>query len=431
MKIGKIAILAIIVPAAVIFAAAAYSGWGGLEPSKNMGNYCSFSYYSNIPGNAAVNWMQPGIGPGNPADEFWFDSSGNFNVPSGVNVPGTMAAGSGNIGGQFNLGNNCVTVNNLSQLAANANFAGTVYLTGPVTLTSNLTLTCDLRPIKGAIITRGTYTLTLNTCEAGNYQIFNPSDTGMLQFTSSAEIPPQWFGAKGNNSADDTAAFAAWGTAIQTPLLSGQIDYPMGIIPGGDYQMNTMPTITVPVKICTRGTVTFYTQQTGVVFWSFQNASSANVGPVVEGPIWIHTQRSPSIVFQWAGTAGGDVRDIHIVDTAGTYPGAVGIEIRNGISNGLGCYANVFTNVTATSFGTNWRLMTYVSVGRAVCLVTHLSIADLTIPFCPVQPSGPPALPFRLATSPLQKPILTESFTNVLLQGQPAVQNQPGRTLPN
>ncbi|MDR3566933.1 MAG: right-handed parallel beta-helix repeat-containing protein [Syntrophobacteraceae bacterium] len=141
MKGKQIAILSIATLAAALFAGGAYCFWGGQEPSKNMGNFRSFSFYADRAGYAATQWMQPGTAPASPWNEFWFDPNGNFNVAAGINVPGPVA-----------IGLNSTTANNLAQLTADANFAGTVYLTAPVTLTANLTTTCDLRPLNGAVI---------------------------------------------------------------------------------------------------------------------------------------------------------------------------------------------------------------------------------------------------------------------------------------
>ena len=60
MKTGKIASLAIAVLAVVISGGAAYSYLGGADPSRNMGSYRSFSFYADLPGNAAAGWFQPG-----------------------------------------------------------------------------------------------------------------------------------------------------------------------------------------------------------------------------------------------------------------------------------------------------------------------------------------------------------------------------------
>jgi hypothetical protein len=68
-----------------------------------MGNYRSFSFYSDQSKSAAVAWMQPGKAPSNPWCEFWFDSLGNFNVPGGVSVPGGGALGSLSVSGPSSM----------------------------------------------------------------------------------------------------------------------------------------------------------------------------------------------------------------------------------------------------------------------------------------------------------------------------------------
>ncbi|MGC9195779.1 MAG: hypothetical protein ACP5IL_10045, partial [Syntrophobacteraceae bacterium] len=142
MKIEKIATFCLAALGVLFLAKAACSYLGGQQPSKNMGSYRSFSFYSDLAGNAATAWMQPGNTPANPWDEFWFDPSGNFNVPGGAIVPGSLAVGS-----------NKLTANTLAQLTAAANFAGTVELTAPVTLTAPLALNCGLYIDPGCAIT--------------------------------------------------------------------------------------------------------------------------------------------------------------------------------------------------------------------------------------------------------------------------------------
>lgn len=93
MKTGKIATLTLTVLVVVMFAGAAYCFLGGADPSRNMGNYRSFSFYADRPGNAAAGWFQPGAAPPNPWDEFWFDNSGNFNLSGGLSMPGPLGMG--------------------------------------------------------------------------------------------------------------------------------------------------------------------------------------------------------------------------------------------------------------------------------------------------------------------------------------------------
>ncbi len=125
----------------IMLSAGAYSYLGGPTPSKNMGSYNSFSFYTDTSGNAAVQWMQPGNAPSNPADEFWFGPGGDFHTSAGITSPGPVA-----------IGTSSTTANNLAQLTSDANFAGTVYFTGNATLTQSLTTTCDLRMVNGATI---------------------------------------------------------------------------------------------------------------------------------------------------------------------------------------------------------------------------------------------------------------------------------------
>ena len=98
MKTRKILIAIAAAGALGLLSTVAYCGWGGPEPSKSLGNYRSFSFYADRPGNAAAIWMQPGNSPANPWNEFWFDQSGNFNLGGGIIAPGTSNLGSLNIG---------------------------------------------------------------------------------------------------------------------------------------------------------------------------------------------------------------------------------------------------------------------------------------------------------------------------------------------
>lgn len=177
-----------------------------------MGNYKSFSFYSDVSGNAATAWMQPGKTPANPSDQFWFDPSGNFNVAAGENIPGPVA-----------IGSNSITANNLAQLTADANFAGTVYLTAPVTLTANLTTTCDLRALNGAVITLGAYNLAINgPFEAGNYQCFNVNGSGLVSFGNySKPLSVAWWGARGD------AVRTACSTTAGSNVITCSLELPL------------------------------------------------------------------------------------------------------------------------------------------------------------------------------------------------------------
>ncbi|MDR3557112.1 MAG: right-handed parallel beta-helix repeat-containing protein, partial [Syntrophobacteraceae bacterium] len=143
------------------------------------------------------------IGGTNPGGAAFFDSSGNFNLPGGIETPGPVS-----------IGTNYLTANTLAQLTAAASFAGTVYLTAPVALAGNLTLTCDLRPVQGAVITTTGYTLTLPVPICNRFQIF--AGTGTVTFSNGGTVYPEWFGAKGDDTTDDYAAIQAAGAALST-----------------------------------------------------------------------------------------------------------------------------------------------------------------------------------------------------------------------
>ena len=265
--------------------------------------------------------------------------------------------------GGLSAGTNFTTVQTLAQLTADASFAGTVYLTAPVTLTAPLTLTCDLRPVKGAVITTAGYALALNGgFEAGNYQVF--SGIGAVTFGSKATtVNPVWWGADPSGIADSTAAFASWGAAIQTS------PYPEGNIPAGTYSVSVMPvmgtvgsTHYIPVKIRALGAVKLIDTGSGV-FWSFQDAYTNSAGnqqaSVVEGPIQIipSATATPSIYVQIAGATKGSFSNI-FVDGNGDIPNTVGFEIRDSITAG-GTFGVTLHNCYATRVSTAFRAITY------------------------------------------------------------------------
>ncbi len=140
------------------------------------------------------------------------------------------------------------------------------------TLTASLTIpsTLALQIINGgSIVKASTYTLTINgPFEAGLYQVFSGFSVGDVTFLSGAvkgavkEVYPEWWGAVGNGSTDDSAAIAraaacakACGIPLKfsnaTYLVSSTIDltdtvatqnFPMRIL--GEGRSTTIKTVT-------------------------------------------------------------------------------------------------------------------------------------------------------------------------------------------
>lgn len=104
-----------------------------------------------------------------------------------------------------------------------------------ITLTGNLTLTAPLRINKGGMIVTGSNVLTINgSFSAGLYQCFDTTSTKVL-FGGDAvrEVYPQWFGALGDGSNDDTVA-------VQAALTS----HAKVFFPAGDYRITATLTCT-------------------------------------------------------------------------------------------------------------------------------------------------------------------------------------------
>ena len=92
-------------------------------------------------------------------------------MPAGLNVPGSAK-----------IGTNYTTAKNLTQLTADTDFAGTVYLTAPVIPTANRTLTCDLKPVRGAIITLGSHNLAISSPSCGTLSLLRSEWVGRCDF---------------------------------------------------------------------------------------------------------------------------------------------------------------------------------------------------------------------------------------------------------
>jgi hypothetical protein len=97
---------------------------------------------------------------------------------------------------------------------------------------ANLTIPANvtLKPERGAVFAiANTKTLTINgPLDARPYQIFNCVGTGKVVFGLGAvdKILPQWWGASGAGTADDTVAIeAAWAACWVTPPEAGWLNY--------------------------------------------------------------------------------------------------------------------------------------------------------------------------------------------------------------
>jgi hypothetical protein len=95
--------------------------------------------------------------------------------------------------------------------------AGTVAITTDTTIPANITLKLE----RGAVLAVATTkTLTINGgLEAGLYPIFSCTGTGKVTLTASTknqQVYPQWWGAAGDGSTDDTLAVAAAVASVET-----------------------------------------------------------------------------------------------------------------------------------------------------------------------------------------------------------------------
>lgn len=97
----------------------------------------------------------------------------------------------------------------------------------------------------GAIVRKPPGSLTINASfEAGRYRVFAGFESGGLKFGpgSVAEIYPQWFGAVGDGTTDDAAAFNALATSLPTGTVNNYYvngAYPTIKIPQGTYALAT------------------------------------------------------------------------------------------------------------------------------------------------------------------------------------------------
>lgn len=121
------------------------------------------------------------------------------------------------------------------------NLAGNpVYLKSSITLTAPITVTVPMTFLKGGIIVTGSNVLTINgSFTAGLYQCFTTTATKVL-FGGDAvrEVYPQWFGAVGDGSTDDTVAVKA-AIAAHSKVF----------FPAGDYRITSTLTCSHAVTL--------------------------------------------------------------------------------------------------------------------------------------------------------------------------------------
>ena len=84
-----------------------------------------------------------------------------------------------------------------------------IVITSSITLTANRTITVPLKIMKGGVIVTNGFILTINgDFEAGNYTVFTATAGSQIVFGSSStlKVLPEWFGALGDGTTDDTNA---------------------------------------------------------------------------------------------------------------------------------------------------------------------------------------------------------------------------------
>lgn len=122
----------------------------------------------------------------------------------------------------------------------------TLLISAGVTVAADLTIpaTLTLKILQGGTITVNTgISLTTGSPEAGLYQIFNCLGTGKVGFGAGKvlEIYPQWWGAKGNGTTDDTAAIQAAIDAMPLGVSINNSTKKTGklVLPSGKYKIST------------------------------------------------------------------------------------------------------------------------------------------------------------------------------------------------
>lgn len=130
-----------------------------------------------------------------------FNSSGQPTVSLGI--PSTTPIGAGSI--MFFL--SAFASLALADAAASA-VGGSLVIDSNVTLAGNTTLSTKEVIFAGGVITRGTFTLTINTIVAGNLAIFDKAGSGAITITK-GPVNIAWFGASGDGVLDDFVPFQA------------------------------------------------------------------------------------------------------------------------------------------------------------------------------------------------------------------------------
>lgn len=163
------------------------------------------------------------------------------------------------------------------------------------------------------------------------------------------------FGAGTGSGGDDTAAFTNW---INKLLAVGG----RGVIPDGDYNISSLPTINRPISISGQSKDGVRLNHTGS--GNFMVLDREHVGGLtnqVAGQIENFTLRAGSgtrALFQWAGTFNGFVSNLYADGNGNASGKSIGYEIRNGVAANAGCYYSLFSNLFAFETGTGFLYRT-------------------------------------------------------------------------
>ena len=137
---------------------------------------------------------------------------------------------------------------------ANGEALGLVLRPGTYRLASNLTITSPVRMVKGALLKPASgVTLTINGAFAADLaQCFDLSLGGTVELAAASvsEVYPQWWGARGDGSTDDTDAIEAAIAAVNEPpnwgvypAGSNAVRGPVVYFPPGTYRLTSQVSV--------------------------------------------------------------------------------------------------------------------------------------------------------------------------------------------
>ncbi len=154
----------------------------------------------------------------------------------------TTLANNGTIREQLNAApvyDNRDYANLAAAITAIGNTVGELHIWDAETLTASATFPATLGVVihkGGSIVKAAAYTLTISgPFEAGLYQVFSGFTTVTLSQVK--QVYPQWFGAVGNGTTDDTAAFTAALAAELVHPTAGNVGGGTIFLPVGDYKI--------------------------------------------------------------------------------------------------------------------------------------------------------------------------------------------------